>query len=83
MISKTTKQFYDSICRSWEVTERLVVRMKKTGLALIVPTLAAAASPILAFDPASVNGANYEKSAGASSKEPRAVVLKLQIMLDR
>jgi hypothetical protein len=44
----------------------------------------AAACPVLAFDPASVNGANYdEKSAGSTSKEPNAVVLKLQIMLDR
>jgi hypothetical protein len=45
--------------------------------------LALAVSPVLALDPASVNGANYEKSAGSASKEPNAVALKLQIMLDR
>src|SRR5215207_8814488 len=83
MISKTTKQFYDSIRHRLDVTERLVVRATKTGLALIVLTLAVVASPVLAFDPASVNGANYEKSAESSSNDSTAVVLKLQIMLDR
>jgi lipoprotein-anchoring transpeptidase ErfK/SrfK len=57
--------------------------MKKTQLALSLMVLALAVSPVLAFDPASVNGADYEKSAGSSSKEPDAVVLKLQIMLDQ
>jgi lipoprotein-anchoring transpeptidase ErfK/SrfK len=57
--------------------------MNKTRLALSLVILAQAVSPVLAFDPASVNGANYEKSAGSSSKEPNAVVLKLQIMLDQ
>src|SRR6185503_16843403 len=58
--------------------------MNKTGLALSVVMYAVtAACPVLAFDPASVNGAIYEKSAWSSSKEPNAVVLKLQIMLDR
>ena len=58
--------------------------MNKTVAALSVVTFAAVAAPLaLAFDPASVNGANYEKSAGSSSKEPDAIVLKLQIMLDQ
>jgi lipoprotein-anchoring transpeptidase ErfK/SrfK len=57
--------------------------MNKTRLALSLMILALAVSPVLAFDPASVNGANYEKSAGSSSKGPDAVVLKLQIMLDQ
>jgi len=57
--------------------------MNKIRLALSLVILALAVSPVLAFDPASVNGADYEKSAGSSSKEPDAVVLKLQIMLDQ
>jgi lipoprotein-anchoring transpeptidase ErfK/SrfK len=57
--------------------------MYKTRFPLSLAILALAVSPVLAFDPASVNGANYEKSAGSSSKDPDAVVLKLQIMLDR
>jgi lipoprotein-anchoring transpeptidase ErfK/SrfK len=58
--------------------------MNKIDFALSVVMLATAiVSPVLAFDPASVNGANYKKSVGSSSKEPNAVVLKLQIMLDR
>src|SRR5215212_400806 len=57
--------------------------MYKTRFPLSLVILALAVSPVLAFDPASVNGANYEKSAGSSSKDPDAVVLKLQIMLDR
>jgi lipoprotein-anchoring transpeptidase ErfK/SrfK len=57
--------------------------MNKTGLALsVVIFVALANAPVLAFDPALVNGANYE-SARSSSKEPDPVVLKLQIMLDR
>jgi peptidoglycan hydrolase-like protein with peptidoglycan-binding domain len=57
--------------------------MNKTRLALSLMVLALAVSPVLAFDPVSVNGADYEKSAGSSSKEPDAIVLKLQIMLDQ
>jgi lipoprotein-anchoring transpeptidase ErfK/SrfK len=59
------------------------VKMNKTRLPLSLLILALAVSPVLAFDPASVNGANYEMSAGSSSKEPDAAVLKLQIMLDQ
>ena len=57
--------------------------MNKIRLALSLVILALAVCPVLAFDPAWVNGADYEKSAGSSSKEPDAVVLKLQIMLDQ
>jgi lipoprotein-anchoring transpeptidase ErfK/SrfK len=57
--------------------------MNKTRLALSLMVLALATSPVLALAPASVNGANYEKSAGSSSKEPDAIVVKLQIMLDQ
>lgn len=62
----------------------MLARMNKTGLAVsIVMFSVAAACPVLAFDPASVNGADYEKFAWSSSKEPNSAVLKLQIMLDR
>jgi lipoprotein-anchoring transpeptidase ErfK/SrfK len=61
--------------------------MNKTVFALSVVTFAAVAGPLaLAFDPASVNGANYDEKStadGSTGKEPDAVILKLQIMLDR
>lgn len=41
---------------------------------------------VLAFDPASINGVTYDEKStanGSGSKEQDAVVLKLQILLDR
>jgi len=61
--------------------------MNKTVVALGAVTLAAVmVPPVLAFDSAAVNGANFDEKStanGSSSKEPDTVVLKLQIMLDR
>jgi lipoprotein-anchoring transpeptidase ErfK/SrfK len=60
--------------------------MNKTIVALCLTFAVVAAPPALALDAASVNGANYDEqftADGSSRKEPDAVVLKLQIMLDR
>jgi Putative peptidoglycan binding domain len=52
----------------------------------VVTFVTVAASFGLAFEPSAVNGVNYDEKStptGSGSKEPDAVVLKLQIMLDR
>jgi hypothetical protein len=47
--------------------------MNKTGLALSVVMFAAAAvSPVLAFDPASVNGADYDEKSAAKNRSSQA-----------
>src|SRR5688572_28680216 len=61
--------------------------MNKKSIALSILMFAAvAACSVLAFDPRSVNGSNYDDKPaanGISSRQPDEVVLKLQIMLDR
>ena len=61
--------------------------MMKIALVVLSVILAATvAGAALAFDPATVNSANYDENFSADDwgiKRPDAVVLKLQIMLDR